>query len=81
MQRLIGFSYEFVSELQAVDTRYSDAFKGIIEFTPVVTLSYPLATAVGLVCFISLHFAFILPKNHKREADFIKNTNAGTPFP
>ncbi|NLP17077.1 MAG: hypothetical protein GX379_08575 [Clostridiales bacterium] len=52
-ERLIGFSYEFVSELQAVDTRYSDAFKGIIkEFTPVVTLSYPLATAVGLGVFL-----------------------------
>jgi ABC-type lipoprotein release transport system permease subunit len=51
---LVRSSYEFISELQAVDTRYSDAFKGIIkEFTPVVTLSYPLAAAVGMGVFIS----------------------------
>ena len=44
---LVQSSYRFVSELQAVDMRYSDAFKGIIkEFTPVVTLSYPLAAVV-----------------------------------
>ncbi|TAH70377.1 MAG: FtsX-like permease family protein [Anaerolineaceae bacterium] len=50
---LVESSYRFVSELQAVDTRYSDAFKGIIkEFTPVVTLSYPLAAAVAAGVFL-----------------------------
>lgn len=50
---LVEASYKFVSELQAVDARYSDAFKGIVkEFMPVVTLSYPLAAAVGTGVFI-----------------------------
>ena len=55
-ENLIKFAYEFVSELQVVDMRYSDGFRGIIkEFTPVTTLSYSLATAVGVgVFFISL---------------------------
>ncbi|MGI5898594.1 MAG: ABC transporter permease [Christensenellales bacterium] len=53
---LVKYAYEFVSELQVVDIRYSDGFKGIIkEFTPVMTLSYALAGVAGAgVFFISL---------------------------
>lgn len=60
---LVESAYAFVSELQTVDMRYSDGFRGITkDFTPVVTLSYALAAAVGLgVFFVSLtlclHFA------------------------
>jgi ABC-type lipoprotein release transport system permease subunit len=60
---LIKYAYGFVSELQVVDMRYSDGFRGIIkEFTPVVTLSYALAAIIGAaVLFIALalclHFA------------------------
>lgn len=55
---LIKYAYGFVSELQVVDMRYSDGFRGIAkEFTPVVTLSYTLAAAAGAgVFFISLAF-------------------------
>ena len=55
-ENLIKYAYEFVSELQMVDIRYSDGFRGITkEFTPVVMLSYGFAIAVGIgVFFISL---------------------------
>src|SRR5690606_11876145 len=53
---LVKSAYAFVSELQTVDMRYSDGFRGITkEFAPVVTLSYGLAAVVGIgVLLISL---------------------------
>ncbi len=62
-ENLIKFAYEFVSELQVVDMRYSDGFRGIVkEFAPVVTLSYTLAGVVGAGAFfmslaLCIHFA------------------------
>jgi ABC-type lipoprotein release transport system permease subunit/archaellum component FlaF (FlaF/FlaG flagellin family) len=54
--KLVKLAYDFVSELQAVDMRYSDGLRGITkEFAPVVTISYALAAAVGAgVLFLSL---------------------------
>jgi len=50
---LVETAYKFVSELQAVDMRFSDGFKGIIkDFTPAVTLSYTLASMVGAGVFL-----------------------------
>jgi len=52
-ERLIESAYRFVSELQAMDMRYSDGFRGIAkEFTPVVKLSVLLAGAVGAGVFL-----------------------------
>ncbi|MDD4462241.1 MAG: ABC transporter permease [Eubacteriales bacterium] len=62
-QTLIEMAYEFVSELQAVDLRYSDGYLGVAKtFTPVAALSEPLAFAVGaavliLSLFLCLYFA------------------------
>ncbi len=55
-QKLVETAYAFVSELQSVDLRYSDGYLGLTkEFTPVATLSLPLAFASGaVVLFISL---------------------------
>jgi ABC-type lipoprotein release transport system permease subunit len=55
-ERLVKSAYAFVSELQAVDMRYSDGFRGIIrEFAPDVTLSGALAAGIGAgVLLISL---------------------------
>lgn len=55
---LVKSAYTLVSELQAVDMRYSDGYRGIVkEFTPVVTLSHYLAAVVGGgVLLISLAF-------------------------
>lgn len=48
-ENIVKAAYEFVSELQAVDTRYSDSFRGIIkEFSPTVKLSYTLAVLAGV---------------------------------
>lgn len=48
-ERVIKTAYEFVSELQAVDMRYSNGFRGIVKkFSPVVTLSYTLIFIVGV---------------------------------
>lgn len=53
-ERLIESAYRFVSELQAMDMRYSDGFRGIAkEFTPVVKLSVLLAGAVGAGVFLA----------------------------
>ncbi len=47
-QDLVERAYAFISELQAVDTRYSDGYMGITKsFSPVATLSVPLALSVG----------------------------------
>ncbi len=53
---VVKTAYEFVSELQNVDMRYSDGFRGIIKhFTPAVTMSYVFAIVVGVgVLLISL---------------------------
>lgn len=60
---LVKSAYTLISELQAVDMRYSDGFRGITkEFTPVVTLSHKLAATVGIgvlliVLVLCLYFA------------------------
>lgn len=47
-QKLVEAAYAFVSELQSIDLRYSDGYLGIAKaFTPVSTLSIPLAFATG----------------------------------
>lgn len=47
-QDLVERAYAFISDLQAVDTRYSDGFMGIVKsFSPVTALSVPLALSVG----------------------------------
>lgn len=47
-QGLIVKAYAFVSELQTVDTRYSNGYLGITkEFTPVPLVSVPLALIAG----------------------------------
>lgn len=47
--RVIDYAYEFVSELQVVDMRYSDGFRGIVkEFNPVMTMSYIFTVIVGV---------------------------------
>ncbi|HWQ59272.1 MAG TPA: ABC transporter permease [Clostridia bacterium] len=51
-QKLVESAYAFISELQAVDTRYSDGYLGITKgFTPVAALSVPLAVAAGASVF------------------------------
>lgn len=51
--RLIYSAYDFVQDLQVVDWRYSDGFRGIVKsFSPVVSLSYGLAFAVGCGIFL-----------------------------
>jgi ABC-type lipoprotein release transport system permease subunit len=59
-EEMVKSAYAFVSELQAVDMRYSDGFRGITrEFSPVVTMPYALAAAAGAgVLFISLALCF-----------------------
>ncbi len=46
---LVSYVLDFVSDLQVVDIRYSDGFHGLVKpFSPVITLSYGFAVAVGL---------------------------------
>lgn len=46
---LVSYVLEFVSDLQVVDIRYSDGFHGLVKpFSPVFTLSYGFAAAVGI---------------------------------
>ncbi|HHW23001.1 MAG TPA: FtsX-like permease family protein [Clostridiaceae bacterium] len=48
-EEVIKYAYEFVSELQVVDMRYSDGFRGIVkEFNPVMTMSAVFALIVGV---------------------------------
>ena len=60
-ERLVKSAYAFVSELQAVDMRYSDGFRYYQEFAD-VTLSGALAAGIGAGCFTRWHFACILQK-------------------
>lgn len=47
-QRVIEYAYKFVSELQVVDMRYSDGFRGLVkQFKPVMTMPYIFAVIVG----------------------------------
>lgn len=47
-ERVIGYAYKFVSELQVVDMRYSDGFRGLVKpFNPVMNMSYVFAAIVG----------------------------------
>ena len=65
-----------------MDTRYSDSFRGIMEFSPTVKLSYTLAVLAGVgVLSISLAFAFTLQKNHKRTVDSSQSPGKGSPTP
>ena len=61
-ERLVKSAYAFVSELQAVDMRYSDGFRGIIrEFAPDVIIRRS-GWDRRRVLLISLNFACILQK-------------------
>lgn len=54
-ERLITTAYDFVSDLQVIDLRYSDAFKGLVKpFTPVSVLSYGLAIGIGVAIWLLL---------------------------
>ena len=51
---LIVYALNFVADLQVIDTRYSDAFRGLVKpFNPVVTLSYGFAIAAGFAVLIT----------------------------
>lgn len=46
---LVLYALDFVADLQVVDTRYSDSFRGLVkQFEPVVSLSYTFAFSIGL---------------------------------
>ena len=46
---LVRYALDFVADLQVVDTRYSDSFRGLVKyFNPVVSLSYAFAVIVGI---------------------------------
>lgn len=50
---LISRAYTFISELQAVDFRYSNGYLGLVkDFTPVPVASVPLAVATGATVFL-----------------------------
>lgn len=61
---LITTAYEFVSDLQVVDLRYSDSFRGLVKpFTPVATLSYRLAVILaGSILIVLLLTCFYFAK-------------------
>ncbi|MFA5585205.1 MAG: FtsX-like permease family protein [Saccharofermentanales bacterium] len=50
---LVSYVLDFVSDLQVVDIRYSDGFHGLVKsFSPVISLSYGFAVAVGLAVLV-----------------------------
>lgn len=52
-ENLVDAAYRFVSELQAIDMRYSDGNIGLIkEFTPMAADPVPLSAAISAVVFV-----------------------------